>query len=326
MIEGHGDDAYRYKGIKMDFSSNICVHRNHQSLMAHLLSCPELLAHYPEPEAWSLEKMIAMRHGIPAQCVIVTSGATDAIYLVAQAFRLKHFTPPTSFSEYDDAIRMFPTEDPTRSVGWICNPNNPTGTTTHLNVVYEIAQNYDLTVIDQSYEHYTTEPIMSAKAAVCHDNIIQIHSMTKTYGVPGLRLGYIVANCKLTTQLRQHLRPWNVSALAIEAGKFLLQHDELICKPDLDEAKRLFQALSSIDGISVGYSQTNFCLCTIQFHTATELKEYLIRKYGILIRDASNFKGLTPHHFRVASQTPKENDTLVTAIQQFVNARKHQRP
>ena len=59
MIKGHGDDAYRYEDIRSDFSSNICVHEDHQDLMAHLASHPELISHYPEPEAWSLEKMIA---------------------------------------------------------------------------------------------------------------------------------------------------------------------------------------------------------------------------------------------------------------------------
>ena len=100
MINGHGDDAYKYEGIKSDFSSNICPHANHQSLMTHLLSRPELLSHYPEPEAWSLEQMIAERHGIAPSQVIVTSGATEAIYLIAQTFRLKAMIPQPTFSEY----------------------------------------------------------------------------------------------------------------------------------------------------------------------------------------------------------------------------------
>ena len=64
MIEGHGDDAYRYKDIRSDFSSNICAHGSHQALMNHLAAHPELISHYPEPEAWTLERMIAERHDI----------------------------------------------------------------------------------------------------------------------------------------------------------------------------------------------------------------------------------------------------------------------
>ena len=67
MIEGHGDDAYRYGDIKSDFSSNICAHANHQTLMNHLMTHPKLISHYPEPEAWSLEAVIAERYGLHPQ-------------------------------------------------------------------------------------------------------------------------------------------------------------------------------------------------------------------------------------------------------------------
>jgi threonine-phosphate decarboxylase len=320
MIEGHGDDAYRYDGIKSDFSSNICAHAAHHALMEHLAAHPELVSHYPEPEAWSLERMIAERLDVDPRCVIVTSGATEAIYLVAQTFRMKHVTPETSFSEYDDAIKLFPTEDSTLTARWICNPNNPTGCTVHRNVISSLAREYDLMVIDQSYEQYTSKPVMSARAAVRYGNIVQIHSMTKTYAVPGLRLGYIVAAPRLAAAIRRQMRPWSVSSIAIEAGRFLLQHDELVCQPDLDEAKRLRLRLMAIEGISVSPSDTNFMLCLLPSRTAAELKDYLAREHHILIRDASNFKGLSPRHFRIASQTPAENDSLVEAIHQFLTA------
>jgi threonine-phosphate decarboxylase len=319
MIEGHGDDAYRYRDIRSDFSSNICPNRNYLAVMSHLSAHPELISHYPEPEAWSLETIIARRHEIVPACVIVTSGATEAIYLIAQSFRMRHVTPATSFREYDDAVRQFQTHDAMHTVGWMCNPNNPTGCTCNRETVCEIARHYDLLVIDQSYEYYTAQPVMSAKSAVRHGNILQIHSMTKTYGIPGLRLGYIVTARRLADIIRRHLRPWSVSSLAIEAGKFLLQHDELICRPDLDEARRLRASLCEIEDMQVSPSDTNIILCRLPRRTAAELKEYLAGEHHILIRDASNFNGLTPQHFRVASQTPAENDALVAAIWQFLN-------
>ena len=62
-------------------------------------------------------------------------------------------------------------------------------------------------------------------------------------------------------------------------------------------------------------------LCSMVHHTAIELKEYLAKEHHMLIRDASNFKGLTSHHFRVASQTPEENDALVEAINLFISSK-----
>ena len=58
--------------------------------------------------------------------------------------------------------------------------------------------------------------------------------------------------------------------------------------------------------------------CRLVHHTAAELKEYLAHNHGILIRDASNFRGLTPQHFRVAAQSPAENDALVAAIKKYM--------
>lgn len=296
--------------------------------MNHLAAHPELISHYPEPEAWTLEKMIAERHQINPQQVIVTSGATEAIYLIAQTFGMHPVIPAPTFSEYEDACNMFP-----RSAGiidissrnkkqktmlWLCNPNNPIGEVYDQLYIDRMMAEYDLLVLDLSYENYTDAHIMNPRWGCRKPYSVQIHSMTKSYAIPGLRLGYITAHESLTSQIRQYLRPWSVSALALEAGKFLLEHDELICKPDLHEARRLAKELEQIGGVVVTPTQTNFMLCRLVHHTAAELKEYLAREHHMLIRDASNFKGLTPHHFRVAAQTPSENDAMVDAIRKFM--------
>ena len=83
------------------------------------------------------------------------------------------------------------------------------------------------------------------------------------------------------------------------------------------EALQLRQRLLAL-GIEVQPTQTNFMLCRIEGHTAAQLKDYLVREHGMLIRDASNFKGLDEGHFRVAAQTLSENDALVAAIVKFL--------
>lgn len=333
MIEGHGDDAYHYEDIRSDFSSNICAHGSHQALMSHLADHPELLSHYPEPEAWTLERMIAEYHCIAPQQVIVTSGATEAIYLVARSFGCSRAIIPTpTFSEYADASEqaglavatpslLSREQSGSGSLLWLCNPNNPTGDVYDQLYIDRMMAEFDLVVLDQSYENYTDAHVVSPRWGVRTPNAVQIHSMTKTYGVPGLRLGYITAHESLTEQMRRFMHPWSVSALAVEAGKYLLQHDELICRPDLQEAQRLREGLQCIAGLNVGSTQTNFMLCQLSNHTASELKDYLALEHHILIRDASNFKGLTPGHFRVAAQTPAENDALVEAIRAFFKDR-----
>ena len=290
--------------------------------MAYLAARPELIGHYPEPEAWSLESIIAEREGLEPENVIVTNGATEAIYLIAQAFPLHAEIPHPTFSEYEDACKMFPRTDTEHNMLWICNPNNPTGDVYNQSVIDRMLVNYDLLVVDQSYENYTDHFVMNARWAAQLPNLIQIHSLTKTFAVPGLRLGYITAHASLTQHLRRFLRPWSVSALSVEAGKFLMQHDDLRCKPDLNEAQRLRDMLQQIDGILTQETHTNFMLCQFESnHTAADLKDYLACEHHLLIRNASNFRGLTQRHFRVAAQTPAENDALVAAIKQFVAER-----
>lgn len=327
MLDGHGDDIYNYEGIRMNFSSNIYAHADLSGLEEHLCRHLDAIRSYPEPSARSLEQMIAHEYGVDADEVLVTSGATDAIYLIAQAFRDRktcHIGHPT-FSEYEEACRMYGYEEqPNGALCWLCNPNNPTGRVVQEDNVIEASKYHELLVVDQSYEDYTMCRMPGPADLLWPSNIIQIHSMTKQYGVPGLRIGYITASAGIICHLRQQYRPWAVNALAIEAAKWFISHRVRLI-PDvrlyLEETQRLREQLNGIEGITAFDTQTNFFLCTIHPHTAAELKDYLAKEHGILIRDASNFRGLTPHHFRIATQSPEENDALVHAIQQFLDPR-----
>jgi threonine-phosphate decarboxylase len=325
MIEGHGDDLYRYNNIKMNFSSNIFAGTDLSELEDYLCTRLDVVRSYPEPSAASLERMIASECGISPDEVLVTSGAVDAIYLIAQVYRNEgtcRIMQPT-FREYEDACRVFGYEE--REDGalcWLCNPNNPTGDVMPVEDVLALAGHHRLLIVDQSYEDYTMAPLLAPADVVGRDDIILLHSMTKRYAVPGLRLGYVTASARVISRLREQYRPWAINALSLEAGKWLVQRGKTAI-PDLStylaETQRLRTMLNGIEGIDVQQTKTNFFLCTIRQATAAELKEYLAREHGILIRDASNFTRLTPHHFRIATQSPAENDVLVTAIRFFLN-------
>lgn len=332
MTEGHGDDIYRYDDIRINFSSNVYTHADLSKLEEHLREMVGMIRNYPEPEPFSLEAVIARKYDIPTECVLVTSGATEAIYLIARTFALQQESFSASilhptFSEYEDACRMYgiptlPDNDAnTHSILWICNPNNPTGSVVSPEKIQQYAQQFDYVVVDQSYEDYTQAPMLTPQDAASSRNILQLHSLTKTYAIPGLRIGYIIAPPQLIRQLRQYVRPWAVNVLAIEAGKWLIENNVHVL-PDLNayltETERLRQRLNQIPGFKADETQTSFILAQITTHTAAELKDYLAKNQHILIRDASNFRGLTPHHFRISTQSPQENDMLVNAVKDFV--------
>ena len=336
MISGHGDDGFRYGGkIKMNFSSNLPGFADLSGLKAHLATKLDVIGTYPEPEATTLEAMLADDLNIPQDCIMVTAGATEAIYLIAQLFRdWASVIPQPTFSEYEEACRinghiMGHYDDererlPDRRVYWLCNPNNPTGNVMLKPFISHLVkqQRKYVFVVDQSYEHYTMKEMLHPREMQDCPNLFLLHSMTKQYAVPGLRLGYVTASSTLIAHLRQLRQPWAVNALAIEAGKYLVgNHVEVI--PDkqayLEEAQRLHAELSQLPSLSLMDSDTNFMLVRLENGEAPHLKQWLIEHHGILIRDASNFHGLDNHHFRVSAQTPAENDTLVAAIKAYLS-------
>ena len=332
MSEGHGDDAYKYKAIKINFSSNVYNHVDHSGLYQYLSRQMESIRTYPEPEPYSLEKVLAERFRLSSEEVCVTNGATEAIYLIAQTFRnqTSAILMPT-FSEYADACRLHGHKvvpiynlnrlpDRGRLI-WLCNPNNPTGEVREKEALTAcIKQNRQrIFIIDQSYEFFTQKALLTVREAAEFPNVILLHSMTKRFAVPGLRLGYITACKELLHEIRTQRMPWSVNQLAIEAGHYLLSSSQ--CDIDisllLKEKERLAQSLLSIGGMEIWPSDTHYMLVQLRMGKAAALKEYLATEQGILIRDASNFEGLNEHFFRIATRTPEENDKLVESIKKW---------
>jgi len=369
MIRGHGDDRYVYGEIRADFSSNVPGGIDHSALFAHLAARLPLVGRYPEPEPYTLERELAERHGLAPENVIVTNGATEAIYLTAHllsrrartgegmeddrtvAVRNAHsdgeiprnrcsndaarvaVVEPT-FAEYRDACLLhglavadaaepYSVPEGCRAL-WCCNPNNPTGRAwerSHLLATID-ANPQIIFVIDQSYEAFTLMPTLTAAEAAARHNVILIHSMTKRYAVPGLRLGHLTASAELCRELRALRMPWSVNALAIEAGRFLLREGVggFSLAEMLTEACRLADNLRDTGLFRPMPTDTHFMTVEMARGTAAELKRWLAEREGILIRNADNFRGLGARHFRVAPQTPAENDLLINALTQWAHS------
>lgn len=337
MVYGHGDEVFRYGDkVKINFSSNVYSQADYTELKEHLMQHFDVVGHYPEPDAHTLECLLAKKLGVKENTVMVTSGANEAIYLIAQLYKgWSSIIPQPTFSEYEDACRMFnhiisyDVKDefdvlPKDRIYWICNPNNPTGNVLVKGMLNHIVRNHPryLYVIDQSYADYTLAPMLDPMEMTDVFNLMLVHSLSKTFCIPGLRLGYIVASPIIIGRLKQIRQPWTINALAIEAGKYMLENNVQMI-PDLraylQETMRLHANLSAIDGLKVMKTDTNFMLVSIINSTSMELKRWLMDNYGILIRDASNIRGLDSSYFRVTTQQPEENDLLVEAITAYVD-------
>ena len=330
MLNGHGDDIYRYDDIRINFSSNVYNHFDHEPLFAHLANKLDNVVAYPEPSPVTLEAELAMMLGLQSDEVSVCNGATEAIYLIAQTYRRsKSAVLMPTFSEYADACRLhehdvcsFYSLDqlPSRArLVWICNPNNPTGTVIECDTLLELIDNNSerMFVLDQSYAPFTQKPLITPAEAARRSNIIMLHSMTKEYAIPGLRLGYVTAHEAVLNELRLQRMPWSVNQMAIDAGRYLLAHQDdysLDLDALMSERSRVAEQLQKLGCIDVWQSDTHILMCKLRIGKASALKDYLALEHHILIRDASNFQGLDSTFFRIAVQTPEENDMLIDAI------------
>ena len=335
MIEGHGDDLYKYgKKIVSNFSSNVYNRIDHSGLYQRLNERLSTICSYPEPMPYSLESEIARRYSLTPHQVCVTNGATEAIYLIAQVFqgRISAVLGPT-FSEYADACRVHRHKvKPFYSLDalpedaelvWICNPNNPTGEVRNKEDLKALVDSHPdkLFIFDQSYEYFTLKSLLGIKEAASFPNVILLHSMTKQYAIPGLRVGYFTASEGLTDDVRCRRMPWSVNSLAIEAAKYLLEEGDGISAdiPQLlAERERLTNLLLATGMLEIWPTDTHYMLIKLRMGKAAALKDFLAVNHGILIRDASNFEGLDERFFRIATQTPEENDKLVKAVSEWM--------
>ena len=322
MINGHGDDARLYPSIRVNFAQGVAQQPRLPALYTHLAEHLSLLSDYPEPDAATVEHRIARHLGVLPANVLATAGATAAIYLIAQAHRgaRSAILQPT-FAEYADACRMHahtlrhiyhPEDLPSDAdLLWVCNPNNPTGQ------VWNTLPEAPLLVCDHSYEAFTEQPLMTAAEAVDRGNVFIVGSLTKTFGVPGLRIGYVVGAAPLIQRLRPFRQPWTLGGLAAVAVDYLLSHAQDFAvdpRAITRERERMSAALAAVAPITVWPSDSHLLLCQLRTGKAAALKHWLATEHGLLIRDASNFEGLSPAFFRIALQRPEQNDELLRAL------------
>lgn len=339
MLHGHGNDKYRFGNkIVADFSSNVWYKPLPESFFRHLYSEFKTIVDYPHPEAGDLKKDLAKLYTIPEKNIWVTNGSMEGIYLLAQLFAgKKSAIISPCFSEYEDACRRYKhhlnfysntsgfqhsvfNED----VIWIGNPNNPDGKVFSVSEVENLLQNNpnSVFIFDETYAGVTIDFCSSMNLLRKFKNLVILRSFTKTFVIPGIRLGFLFASESVILKIENLSIPWSVNTLAIEAGKYIVQnYTELLPSQNeiVKQNKIFYDELSRIPELEVGGSRGNFFLVRLKKGNATSLKSFLIEKHGILIRDASNFRGLNEKYFRVSIQPEEDLELLIAALRNYFN-------
>ena len=344
----HGGNVFtaaRTLGIEvdqiLDFSASITPLGMSAMVRKALICSLDRLIHYPDTSHKELKQALAKQYGLSPACFTIANGSTELIYnLPVMLNGKKALIISPSFSEYVRALGQHHWEthhfilSPENNFAieidkleraladgydalYFCNPGNPSGTLYPHQVVEKI---YSLClaagtflVLDEAFMDFCEES--SAKNMVVHsDNAIVLRSMTKFYGIPGLRLGYAISSVTLAERLDSMGGPWSVNTLALAAGVAALedvQHTMETLECIRQERREMFERLDQYPHFTVYPSSANYLLVEIKGGmTARELKERL-HPCRILIRDCSTFMGLTDHFFRIAVRSSRDNARLL---------------
>lgn len=336
MVEGHGDDRHKYsKKVLHNFSSNVYHKGCHNSLINHIQNNISVVENYPSPMASELNTVAAHYFNLSTNQFLFGNGATELFYLIAQCFSGKTATivAPT-FSEYQDACEMYGLA--VHLISWenleihqyktdlvfICNPNNPTGQIITVNQIENLLKRFPKTVfvIDEAYVDFCKETTSCLSLLSSYQNLIIVKSLTKTFAVPGIRLGYMVSNATIINNLIKFKQPWTVNALAITAGVYIFNHyqDLLFSREKLIKKTAAFRhQVNQIPYLETLESHTNYFLVKVLKHTASLLKNDLMEQHQILVRDATNFKLIEGEYIRLSLQKEASNKALLKALKQW---------
>jgi threonine-phosphate decarboxylase len=290
-------------------------------------------------------------HGVDAGNIILGNGSIELIYMISEVFhcKFKAVIPVPSFTEYEKAALRVGGEpvfvqlpedfaldvkkmkkavtDDTR-IMCICNPHSPSGTLYSLETVLDLVDfchKRDIVFsIDENYIEFTGKDDKATMAGYVkkYKNLFVIRSVTKFYGMPGIRFGYGIATESLIDTLETVRQPWSINSSAVFAARAALKDKDFIEKTKRSitkEKAELARILKEVDGLHVFPSATNFLLVKIlnKNITSTVLKEEMAKE-GILIRDCSTFVGLDDSYFRVTVRSSRENLKLVKTLREIV--------
>lgn len=262
------------------------------------------------------------------------SGKMGVIYPTFEEYPNRHqnsleiFIPNNPNFSYNatDVISYFSNKD--ISALLIINPDNPSGNMISkeemLNLCKWSAKKNITLIVDESFidfsDNYKANTLLSTDILEQHPNLILIKSISKSFGVPGLRLGILAtANKEILNYIKKDIAIWNINSFAEFYMQIYNKYEadyNKTCNKFCIERCRFYKELSSIPYLRIVPSQANYFLCevTAKF-SAVELTESLLSKYNILIKDCTTKKGFDRKNYvRIAIRNPYENDQLLFAL------------
>ena len=311
-----------------------------------------LICDYPSGQ--DINALLAAKYfGLHKEDICVGNGAAELIKALMESTSGKVGMIYPSFEEYphrkaesdivpfyasgrdyrytaDELMAFFGEKDIEMLV--LINPDNPSGNYIEKKDVLRIAdwakEKGILFVVDESFVDFAktaeSSTLLERDLLKAYPNLIVVKSISKSFGVPGLRLGVLASgDTARIAAMKKDVAIWNINSFA----EFYLQIFEKY-KSNYESALAQFKevrdeyttSLASVQNLRVIPSQANYVMCELTGDiTSTALAETLLDKYNILIKDLSQKKGFNgKSYIRLAVKTPQENELLVSALKEIL--------
>ncbi len=311
---------------------------------------PDIVTNYPVGQI-ELDRLVAQWTATHPANIVVGNGAAELIKVLGQHFIEKMTIPVPSFNEYENVLRPEQLDrvalDPVTfdldldvfaesarragsNVAVLVTPNNPTALSVDRQAVLELARRLAehgcRLIVDESFIEFSRAGrTASVEGDVdSHPNLVIIKSMSKVFGIAGLRIGYLLtADQRFAAAVRSHLPIWNLNGMAEsflrQVGRYRSEF-AASCEVVRDTCQELYHALCELPGLAPFRPDANFVFCKITTPglTGPALARRLYVEHGILIKDcASKTMPEADRYLRIASRTAADNRRLVDALSQL---------
>jgi threonine-phosphate decarboxylase len=349
VIAGHGGNVYdlaRRLGCRpadiVDLSSNVNPLGPPPGLIDHLVRDMEAIGALPEVDNRGIIRAYAGMLGIPPDRVIAGNGTTQFIYTLPGALKMeKALVVGPTYSDYADACRLNGVafefhlcrdarefqpdldrlDDHLAGVDalFLCNPNNPTAALVPAQRLKALCRRHPRVrfIVDESYLPFVSGGEAESLVGCGLDNVLVLQSISKIYRIPGLRVGFLVAAPAVIAALAEVIWPWSVNSLGQAAVRFLAEAGPALgafvaeTRSHLDRQRReLRQCLNSVPGLKLYPSGVSFMLIRLPEGLSAATVWSRLAEDGVLIRDCSNFQGLSERFIRVCPKTAEASRRL----------------
>jgi len=313
---------------------------------------PHVIKTYPSMQSRQVE-LVSQLSGVDERFIAVGNGGSELILVLGRGFGKRYLMPAPSYMEYENVLldfgkevlyypleeerdfyinvpRLIKTAKEAEADGLIIvNPNTPTGQKTNLAdllVVLDALKHLEIIILDESFIEFTDIDRTKFPSGVPYleryPNLVVVKSLGKDYGAPGRRSGLAASgNPQRVALMRKQLPIWNVSPLTEYYIELLLKHrSEYECARVrcIHATQQLGRDLAAIDGIKVFPTYSDFILFKLTNRlTSTYLRDELLNRHGLYVRDCKRKMGLTNKFIRVGTHTEKNNAGLINAIQEI---------